>query len=113
MADSVSLEPGTGTYVVRAGGAVLGETSRAMVMHEDGREPVVYFPREDVAMAFLESSTRVERDPVKGDAGFFSIVTRSSTLPEAAWTYVDPNPDLHAISEYVAFDAAQVTVEEV
>lgn len=113
MVDSVSLTPGEGTFVVRAGGAVLGESSRVMLLHEDGHEPVPYFPREDVAMAFLESTTTVRRDPVLGDAGYFAIVTKSTTLPDAAWTYLDPNPDLHAISEHVAFDAAQVTVEEV
>ena len=45
-----------GTWVVRAGGAVIGESSRAVELIEADGAVVVYFPREDLGMAFLEGS---------------------------------------------------------
>ena len=113
MPDTITTAPAEGTWVVRAGGAVLGESSRALELRERGHDPVIYFPREDVAMAFLESTTKVTRCPHKGDAGYYSIVTEGTTLPDAVWTYVEPNPDLPEIAEMLAFDPAQVTVERV
>ena len=111
MSDRITIVPAEGTYVVRADGAVLGESARAMELRETGHDPVIYFPREDIAMAFLESSTKVTRCPYKGDAGYYSIVTEGATLPDAVWTYVDPKPDVPQIREMLAFDPAQVTVE--
>ena len=111
MPDTITIAPAEGTYVVRAGGAVIGESSRATELSERGHDPVIYFPREDVAMQFLESTTKVTHCPYKGDAGYYSIVTQGATLPEAVWTYLDPNPDVPQIRELLAFDPRQVTVE--
>lgn len=113
MPDNITIAPAEGTWVVRAGGAVIGESSRALELRERGHDPVVYFPREDVAMAFLEASSKHSLCPHKGDAGYYSIVTEGQTLPDAVWTYVEPNPDVTAIAEHLAFDPAQVTVERV
>ena len=113
MPDNIIVAPAEGTWVVRADGAVLGESTRALELREDGHAPVIYFPREDIAMAFLESSTKVTHCPYKGDAGYYSIVTESATLPEAVWTYVEPKADLPQIAGHLAFDTSQVTVEQV
>lgn len=113
MPSHITIAPAEGTWVVRAGGAVIGESSRALELREGGLEPVIYFPREDVAMAFLEPSTKHTLCPYKGDAGYYSIVTEAETLPDAVWTYVQPKTDVHQISEMLAFDPGQVTVEQV
>lgn len=112
MSDRITTAPAEGTWVVRAGGAVLGESSRAVELRERGHAPVIYFPREHVAMAFLESTATVTRCPFKGDAGYYSIVTKSTTLPDAVWTYLEP-ADLPEIAGHLAFDPAQATVERV
>ena len=36
MSEKFTITPGTGVYVVRAGGAVISETSRARIVHEAG-----------------------------------------------------------------------------
>ena len=113
MPQIVTTTPAEGTWVVRAGGAVLGESSRAIELREEGHDPVVYFPREDVAMAFLEASSKHSMCPHKGDAGYYSIVTNSTTLPDAVWTYAEPKPNVSAIAGHLAFDPSQVTVERV
>lgn len=43
MADHIIIRPATGTWVVRAGGAVLGESTQALELIEEDREPVIYF----------------------------------------------------------------------
>ena len=53
MPDHITIRPATGTWVVRAGGAVLGESIQALEMTEGDYPPVIYFPRTDIAMAFL------------------------------------------------------------
>jgi uncharacterized protein (DUF427 family) len=113
MPDNITVTPVEGTWVVRADGAVLGESTRAVELREDGHDPVIYFPREDIAMAFLEASSKVTRCPHKGDAGYYSIVTEGMTLPDAVWTYVEPKTDLPEIAGHLAFDPRQVTVEQV
>ena len=113
MPSTITVTPAEGTWTLRAGGAVLGESTRALELREDGHEPVIYFPREDVAMAFLESSSKVTHCPHKGDAGYYSIVTNSTTLPDAVWTYLEPKADLPEIAGHLAFDPGQVTVERI
>ena len=68
MSAHITIRPAEGTWVVRAGGAVLGESSRALELVEGDYPPVIYFPREDIAMAFLEPSKTRSHCPWKGDA---------------------------------------------
>ena len=63
--------------MVRAGGAVLGETKEALELVEGDYPPVIYFPRDDIAMAFLDDSDHASHCPWKGDASYFSIITKS------------------------------------
>ncbi len=43
----------TGVWTVRAGGAVIAESENALELSEGDYAPVIYFPREDIAMALL------------------------------------------------------------
>ena len=114
MADHIDIRPATGTWVVRAGGAVLGESGHALVLSEGGHDPVVYFPRDDIAMEFLDTSDKVTTCPWKGDAQHYSIATKSTVLENAAWSYEDPNPEVAAIKGHLAFYMRDdVAVEEV
>ncbi len=113
MSGNIIIEAATGTWVVRAGGAVLGETQNALILHEDGYEDVVYFPRDDIAMAFLDPSDTTTTCPHKGEASYFSIQTKSMTLADAAWSYETPRDDVARIAEHIAFGDEKVTVEHV
>ncbi|MGR3542072.1 MAG: DUF427 domain-containing protein [Hasllibacter sp.] len=109
----ITVTPAEGSYSIRAGGAVLGETSNALELREGGHDPVIYVPRADVAMAFLERSDRTTHCPHKGDAGYYSVVTKSVTIPDAAWTYEDPKAEVAAIRDHLAFYPDKVTVEQI
>jgi uncharacterized protein (DUF427 family) len=113
MSDPITIAPAPGTWVVRAAGAVLGESARALVLHEAGHEPVIYFPQADLAMAFLERSSKRTTSPGKGEASHFSIHAKSSVIADSAWCYEDPGPGIAAIAGHIAFCPDRVTVEKV
>ena len=110
----ITIHKADGTWTVRAGGAVLVESRNALVLAEEGLNDVIYFPREDIAMAFLDESDHRTTCPHKGEASYFSIVTKSKTLENAAWSYEDPKPDVARIKDHLAlYSSDDVTVEQV
>jgi uncharacterized protein (DUF427 family) len=113
MSDHISIRPATGTWVVRAGGAVLGESAQALELTEGDYPAVIYFPRADIAMAFLEPSDTTSTCPFKGVASYFSIVAKSGPIKDAVWSYEAPKPGLEAIKDHLAFYTSKVAVEEV
>ncbi|NDV01701.1 DUF427 domain-containing protein [Pseudoroseicyclus tamaricis] len=113
MADHITIRPAGGHWVVRAGGAVLGESDKALELTEGDYPPVIYFPREDIAMAFLEPSETVSTCPWKGEARYFSIVAKSGTIPDSAWSYEEPKAGVEAIAGHLAFYTSKVAVEQV
>lgn len=113
MADHIKITDAEGTWVVRAGGAVLGESDAALELAEGGYPSVIYFPRADIAMAFLEATEHRTTCPHKGEASYFSIVTKSTVLKNAAWSYETPLPEVGRIKDHVAFYVSdQVAVEQ-
>ena len=114
MADHITIRKADGVWVVRAGGAVLGESREALELVEGAAPAVIYFPRADLAMAFLERSDTVSHCPHRGDASHFNIVTTSETLPDRAWSYESPGPAMARIRDHVAFhaDGDAVAVEQ-
>lgn len=113
MSNHITITPATGTWVVRAGGAVLGETQNALSLVEGTYEPVIYFPRADIAMAFLDTSEKSSHCPHKGDASYFSIQTKSQLLKDAVWTYEAPLAAVTAIKDHLAFQGENIAVEQV
>ena len=113
MAGQIRIREATGTWVVRAGGAVLGESTRALELSENGYPARIYFPREDIATAFLDGSDKTTTCPFKGEASYFSIVTKSTTISDAVWSYVSPIEDVARIAGHLSFaEGDQVTVEQ-
>ena len=113
MADHISIRPASGTWVVRAGGAVLGESTNALELTEGDYPPVIYFPRSDLAMAFLDQTDMRSTCPYKGDATYFSIVAKSGPIKNAAWSYDNPIAEVSAIAGHIAFYTNKVAVEMV
>lgn len=113
MADHIKIRPAGGTWVVRAGGAVLGESKNALELIEGDYPPVIYFPRNDIAMAFLDSSDTTSHCPYKGDARYFSIIAKSGAIKDAVWSYEDPKDGVAEIKDHLAFYTSKVTVEQV
>jgi len=110
----IAIRKAEGTWSVRADGAILVESRNALTLSEEGLPDVIYFPREDVAMALLDRSARHSHCPHKGDASYFSIVTKSRTIADAAWSYEQPVEGAARIANHIAFYANDdVTVERI
>ncbi|MEO1704385.1 MAG: DUF427 domain-containing protein [Pseudomonadota bacterium] len=113
MADHIKIRKAPGTWTVRVGGAVIGESANALELAEGSYPEVIYFPRDDIAMAFLDASDKSTHCPHKGDASYFHIVTKSKTLENAVWSYVTPKEGVAEIAEHLAFGHDEVTVEKI
>lgn len=113
MAEKITIRPVTGTWVIRAGGAVIGESKAALELIENGHDPVIYVPRDDIAMAFLDASDTISTCPHKGDANHYSIIAKSGEIKDAAWSYENPKEAVAEIKGHLAFYTDKVAVEEV
>ena len=114
MADHITIRKAPGTWTVRAGGAVLGESSDALELREGDYPSVIYFPRGDIAMAFLDANDTTSHCPHKGDARYFDVVTKSRTLKDAVWSYEDPKDAAVEIKDHLAFyGVEEITVEQI
>lgn len=114
MAPKITITKANGTWVVRAGGAVLGESKNALELTEGDYPAVIYFPRDDIAVAFLDASDHTSHCPHKGDASYYSIVTKSKTLENAVWSYENPLKAVERIKGHLAFyPSDNVAVEQI
>ncbi|MFD3191116.1 DUF427 domain-containing protein [Sedimentitalea sp. HM32M-2] len=114
MADHIRVRRLEGTWSVRSGGAVLGETQNALELSEGDLAPVVYFPRADIAMAMLDRTDKTTECPHKGVANYYSIVNMSTTDENAVWTYETPHAAVAAIKDHLAFyPTSRVRVERI
>jgi len=110
-ADHIKIRPVAGTWVVRAGGAVLAETDAALELTEGDYPPVIYVPRADFAEAFLDPSETTSTCPHKGVATYHTIVAKSGPIKDAAWSYETPIEGMEEIAGYLAFYPQKVSVE--
>ena len=110
----ITIRKALGKWTVRSGGAILGETNNALELLEGDKDPVIYFPRNDIAMAFLDRTDKVTHCPGKGDATHFSIVNKSSVTDNAVWSYEDPIQAVAEIKDHLAFYPAEsIKVEQI
>lgn len=112
MANHIKTRRASGTYVIRAAGAVIGETTNAIELTEEGYDPVIYFPRSDVAMAFLEPSETTSSCPHKGGASYYHIAAKSGMIEDAGWSYEQPLDAVADIAGHLAFRHEKVAVEQ-
>ncbi len=112
MASHITIRPATGTWVVRAAGAVIAETTDALELVEGGGAPVIYIPRADIAMAFLEPSDTRTTCPHKGEASYYSVISSAEAVKDAAWSYETPHEAVAQIAGHLAFYTDKVAVEE-
>lgn len=104
----ITIEPTDGRVVVRAGGAVIADTTTALTLSEASYAPVQYVPLGDVDPAVLRPSDKQTYCPFKGDASYYSVTTPAGDLEDVIWTYEDPYPAVGAIAGHVAFYAHRV-----
>jgi uncharacterized protein (DUF427 family) len=99
----ITIEPNPNRVIVRLGGAIIADSTRALVLRAPGTPDVQYIPRQDVAMARLVRTTHRTHCPYKGDAAYWSIRSDERTVENAVWSYEAPYAGVAAIKEHLAF----------
>ncbi len=72
------------------GGVTVLDSVRASLLHESNLLPVLYVPREDVAVDRLEPTDHTTHCPFKGDAAYWTVLAGGETRPNAIWGYPEP-----------------------
>ena len=112
-APHIRIEPNPNRVIVRLGGAIIADTTRALVMRAPDTPDVQYIPREDVDMTSLVRTSHHTHCPYKGDASYWSIRSGSRTVDNAVWSYEAPFDAMATIKAHLAFYADRVdSIEE-
>lgn len=111
MSDHIKITKASGTYSIRAAGAVLGESANVLILTEGDMDPVLYVPRADLAMAFFDKTDHSTHCPHKGDASYYTLQAKSGPIVNAAWSYEAPIAGMEQIADHLAFNSDKVTVE--
>lgn len=107
----IVIEPAPGNWSIRAQGAVIGDTSRALLLRENGYEPVLYVPRDDLQMVFFDASDKTTHCPHKGDATYYHLVGKNRRDENVAWSYEAPIDAMSKIAGHLAFHKGAVTID--
>ncbi len=108
----ITIAPNPRRVRITAGGKVIAETAKALVLQEASYPPVQYIPRADADMAPLSVTHHQTHCPYKGDASYFTIHAGGETLDNAVWTYEAPYDAVKAIAGHLAFYPDRVKIEE-
>jgi uncharacterized protein (DUF427 family) len=106
----ITVEPTGDRVVVRAGGQVIAETTRALTLQEADYPPVQYIPLQDIAEGVLRRTDSQTYCPYKGDASYYTLTSAGSEIPDAVWTYDKPYEAVGVIAGHVAFYPQHVEV---
>jgi len=110
----ITIEPNPNRVIVRLDGAIIADSTRALVMRAPGTPDQQYIPREDVDMAQLSRTTHATHCPYKGDASYFTLAVDGRVSENAAWSYEAPYPVMAEIRECLAFYPSRVEgIEEI
>jgi len=99
----ITIDPAETRWRVAFQGHVIADSAAALILRESTYRPVVYFPREDVDMAFLARTERSTHCPYKGDAAYYSLMIDGHLAESAVWTYEEPFPAMEQIRGRLAF----------
>jgi uncharacterized protein (DUF427 family) len=83
-------------------GETIVDGRHAKLLHEQNHLPKLYFPEDEVATAFLESTEHTSHCPFKGDASYWSVRVGDRVAENAVWSYPDPLEGAPPLSGYLA-----------
>jgi uncharacterized protein (DUF427 family) len=109
----ITVEPAGERWRVRFEDAVIADSANALVLKEAGYAPVIYFPKDDVAMEYAARTDRTTHCPYKGDATYWTFHRHSDFAENVAWSYEEPFPAMAEIAGHIAFYADRVEVYRV
>jgi len=109
----IAIEPAANRWRAQFGGHVIADSNDALILREADYPPVVYFPRDDVAMEYMTRTERGSHCPYKGDAAYYTLMMDGQFAENAVWSYEQPFAAMEAIAGRLAFYPDKVEVYEV
>jgi uncharacterized protein (DUF427 family) len=106
----ITLETARRRWRAFFNGHVLADTGDALILHEARLPPVVYFPRQDVAMEYMGRTHHHTRCPYKGEASYFTLTMDGQIAEDVAWTYEEPADAVRSIGSRIAFYPDRVEI---
>jgi uncharacterized protein (DUF427 family) len=99
-----ALQPVPHRIMIRLGGVLVADTTRALRVLETHHAPTYYLPPEDIAATLrpVEGSSYCEW---KGIARYFELLSGDKIARRAAWAYDSPTTGFAALAGHVAFYA--------
>ena len=99
-----ALEPVPQRIMIRLGGVLVAQSTRALRVLETHHAPSYYLPPEDIYATLrpVQGSSFCEW---KGVARYFDVIAGGKTAARAAWCYDSPTARFAALAGYVAFYA--------
>ncbi len=89
-------------------GTIIADSTRAKALKEGPMAPMLYIPREDVQMEYLEPSTHSTHCPFKGDASYFNIQVGDRRVDQAVWSYEAPKEEVADVKDHLCFYESKV-----
>ncbi len=102
---TLSVKPVTRHIIGKLAGEVIVDSRNAIQLMETRHAPAYYFPKEDVRMDALTSTTHRTHCPFKGDASYWSVAAGGRMLENMVWGYENPYPQALELQGRVAFYA--------
>jgi uncharacterized protein (DUF427 family) len=109
----ITVSAKTARVQVTYNGHVIVDSRRALELKEAAYKPVLYFPRDDVDMAYFSRTDHHTYCPYKGEASYYTILMDGRFAENAVWTYETPYPAMAEIKDLVAFYPNQVEIHEI
>ncbi len=97
------VEPVAERVRVMVDGVTIADSERALRVLETAGAPVYYVPPADVRLDLVRPSDHGSVCEWKGEAMYHSLVLPGRVVPNAAWSYPDPNAGYEAIRDHLAF----------
>lgn len=97
------VEPSPRWVRVKFGGEIVADSKHVLLLRQysPGRLPTYYFPQTDVRMDVLQPAARDQR---LGEAMYWIVKVGDRVAENAAWTPLDPPPDLAALKGHITFE---------
>jgi uncharacterized protein (DUF427 family) len=102
-----ALEPVPQRIIIRLGGELIIETTRALRVLETHHAPTYYLPPEEI-QATLRPAQGSSFCEWKGVARYFDVLAGTKTARRGAWAYDNPTARYLPLAGHVAFYAGLV-----
>lgn len=101
---AVLIEPTSRRIRLKLGDRFIADSTRAIVIYENGARPTYYLPKTDFVSGALSAASKGEPAPLYGTKTFWSLQSEGTSLPDKAWSYDGAKLGTPELAEYLTVD---------